>query len=370
MTAQSRTASCPRQFEVEALREGRVTGAEVNHFRSHIRSCSVCAGEMQALEGLAEALRSLPSLQPLDALHVRRERMRLLAAFDASLMTAPSKRGFKPWFMAVASLVMLLAAGWLLRRPGRSTGGPPSSLVAVDVQAAATTKWTRRAENQLETITLESGTLSISVDHRLAHRALRVMLPDGELEDVGTTFSVSAVADHTTQVTVQDGSIILRLRHQPAITLAAGDSWIPTAPPAHTPEEPPVATVHKAKHARVAASTASIAPQAGVAVSASSSPRAGIAVPGPADPAADFRTAMSAFTSGDNVRASNLFGAFLSQHPDDARAEDVAYLRVLALQRAGNSSGMDDAAVDYLKRYPHGFRNAEVRSLMSSPSRR
>ena len=362
MTAQSRKHNCPRQFEVEALREGRLSGAEVNHFRNHLRSCSACAREMQALEGLAQALRSIVSSQPLDALHVRRERTRLLAAFDASLMTAPNKRGLKLWFVAAAGWSVLLAAGWLVWKPGRSPGPPTSSLLAVNVQAAATTQWSRQADNQLETITLESGTLSIRVDHRLAHRALRVVLPDGELEDVGTTFSVSAVADHTTQVTVQDGAIILRIRNQPAISLSAGDSWLPAASPAPIPEEPPIANVHKAKHARVPASAAGIAPQA-VAASASSSPHAGVAAPSPVDPATDFRTAMSAFTSGDNVRASNLFGAFISQHPNDARAEDVAYLRVLALQRAGNSPAMKDAAADYLKRYPQGFRNAEVRPL-------
>jgi TolA-binding protein len=72
---------------------------------------------------------------------------------------------------------------------------------------------------------------------------------------------------------------------------------------------------------------------------------------------------MSAFTGGDNRRASSLFAAFLNQHPRDSRAEDAAYLRVLALQRAGNSSGMKQAAAEYLKRYPHGFRHAEVEPL-------
>jgi len=81
------------------------------------------------------------------------------------------------------------------------------------------------------------------------------------------------------------------------------------------------------------------------------------------DPATDFRAAMSDFTSGDNARASSLFATFLGQHPRDSHAEDAAYLRVLALQRAGNASGMKQAATEYLARYPHGFRYAEVEPL-------
>jgi TolA-binding protein len=72
---------------------------------------------------------------------------------------------------------------------------------------------------------------------------------------------------------------------------------------------------------------------------------------------------MSLFKDGDNARAAAHFGTFLIEHPRDARAEDAAYLRVLALQRAGNSSAVKQAASEYLNRYPHGFRRAEVEPL-------
>ena len=72
---------------------------------------------------------------------------------------------------------------------------------------------------------------------------------------------------------------------------------------------------------------------------------------------------MSAFTSGDNARASTLFAAFLSQHPGDSRTEDATYLRILTLQRAGDVRAMKKAASEYLARYPRGFRYAEVEPL-------
>ena len=81
------------------------------------------------------------------------------------------------------------------------------------------------------------------------------------------------------------------------------------------------------------------------------------------DPSADFRAATSAFNSGDNTRAATLFAAFLTQSPRDPRAEDAAYLRILALQRIGNLPATHQAARDYLARYPQAFRHAEVEAL-------
>lgn len=367
MKAHGVPLACPRLFEVEALRDGRLTGAEVTRFQSHVRSCPTCAQEMQAMADLGEALRSTTPAHEADQLHVRRERTRLLAAFDASLVPVPNRMNRKLWLGAVATLALVVLVVLQLR-PTRPNAPVAASPASVNVQAATTTKWSRRAENQLETITLETGTLSIHVDHQLPHRRLLVLLPDGELEDVGTTFSVTAVAGRTAQVSVQDGSVILRLRQAPALTLRAGDSWTPAPAPVITasassplPALPPSSAPAKPAPAAPAAPNASAAAEA---TRAPAAPAVSEAANRP-DPAADFRAAMSAFTSGDNARAAALFAAFLGQHPRDSRAEDAAYLRVLALQRAGNLSGMNQAATDYLSRYPHGFRHAEVEPLSS-----
>jgi len=72
---------------------------------------------------------------------------------------------------------------------------------------------------------------------------------------------------------------------------------------------------------------------------------------------------MSALDGGDNTTAAARFTAFLAVHPRDARAEDAAYLRVIALQRANDTNGMKEAAEQYLRRYPKGFRRAEVETL-------
>jgi TolA-binding protein len=69
---------------------------------------------------------------------------------------------------------------------------------------------------------------------------------------------------------------------------------------------------------------------------------------------------MAALDVGDNHEAVAAFADFLEKHPRDARAEDAAYLRVIALRRSGDGAGMKQAAVEYLHRYPAGFRQAEV----------
>ena len=72
---------------------------------------------------------------------------------------------------------------------------------------------------------------------------------------------------------------------------------------------------------------------------------------------------MSTFNAGEARAAASQFGRFLQQHSEDPRAEDAAYLRVLALRQAGDPVAMQRAAREYLARYPAGFRRREVQHL-------
>jgi hypothetical protein len=54
----------------------------------------------------------------------------------------------------------------------------------------------------------------------------------------------------------------------------------------------------------------------------------------------------------------------VNDYPSDARAEDAAYLRVIALHRGGDVAATKQAALEYLERYPRGFRRAEVQALL------
>src|SRR5262245_28858464 len=78
---------CPRLFEAEAMRDGRLTGTERASFERHASICPACAREVEALDALAGALRANHPVRA-DELHVRRERTRLLAAFDGELLAS------------------------------------------------------------------------------------------------------------------------------------------------------------------------------------------------------------------------------------------------------------------------------------------
>jgi FecR-like protein len=327
------------------MRDGRLTGAERASFERHATICSTCSREVQALGALAEALRaSVP--ENANELHVRRERTRLLAAFDRVLLAPEHRGGLRRlrWPAAVATLIVGLVVLWRVR--------PATQVARAVIRADGAAVWSEHLEGDRERVVLERGALWIHVDHSSGEGRVVVALPDGELEDMGTTFGVSAEDGHTTRVAVQEGHVVLRLRGRPLVTIDAGQTWIPEvpAPAACASAAPPAGPAPTARPAP-AASSAPLRPSA---------PLASVRAP---DPLGDFRAAMAALDVGDNHQAASGFASFLERHPGDPRAEDAAYLRVVALQRCGDAAGMKEAALEYLRRYPAGFRHAEVDGL-------
>jgi hypothetical protein len=342
---------CPRLFEVEATRDGRLTGAERASFERHVAICSVCSGEMRALEGLAQALRA-SSRDEVDELHIRRERTRLLAAFDGALVS-PNWRRVSPSLLAFACCLAAALFAVALLVHWRAKGAAPSfAATATVIPADGDAIWSSRMDGDRERIVLARGALSIHVDHSRGEGRLVVVLPDGELEDIGTTFTVSADADHTTRVTVTEGRVVLRLRGRPQITIGPGDSWVRETP---APVACATAPLAMAPSAEPAPGEPSSHP------ARSSSPPASVQASG--DSSSDFRAAMDALERSDNHQAATLFAEFLGKHPGDRRAEDAAYLRAIALQRCGDDVGAKDAAREYLRRYPSGFRRPEMEHL-------
>jgi len=107
-----------------------------------------------------------------------RERTRLIAAFDATLV-APRHRTVA-WRRALApaagvAAVMTLAVIVLLSR-GRvaDVSSPPG----VIVRASAAAVWSKQARGDREQVILERGELWIHVDHSRRHIKLVVALPD------------------------------------------------------------------------------------------------------------------------------------------------------------------------------------------------
>ena len=346
--------TCARLFEVEALRDGRLGGAERRSFERHLRACPVCAGEAQSLEKLAEAVRGdVQRGGGLDELHVWRERNRLLAALDGALVSSKwtsDVRRLLLWPSAVAAIVGAIAIFW----HGRPAVEPLRAS-RTSVRADGGTVWSKRTGNaNREEITLERGVLRIHVEHAWGGAGVIVRLPDGELEDVGTTFSVSADGKHTTRVEVVEGKVALRPYGRPSVEIEAGNVWLPDGPalipPATTALPLPVETPRQRERDL----------PHGCARPPRSRPAPVVAT---FDPLVEFRTASAALRVGDNRKAAAAFTRFLADHADDPMAEDAAYLRLIALQRMGADGDMKRAAKAYLEQFPSGFRHAEVERL-------
>ena len=223
---------CPRLFEAEAMRDGRLGDAERASFERHTKTCPVCTREVEELEGLAEKLRMATSGRG-DELCSRRERTRLLAAFDRELLTPKVSGGAaKRRILGSAAALAVTVAVLLVWRVHPWKEQPVHLKAAAVVHADSAAAWSEGMDGDREIVTLEHGALSIRVDHATNGRKLVVVLPDGELEDTGTTFTVSADNGRTMRVAVQEGSVVLRLRGQPPVALGAGDVWTPTAAPA------------------------------------------------------------------------------------------------------------------------------------------
>jgi hypothetical protein len=349
-----RPAACPRVFEAEAMRDGRLAGAELASFERHLSVCPVCSRDAQALEALAEPLRS--NSQDTDELHVRRERSRLLAAFDRTLVVPERRWDARRLLLSAAGVgafVMLAGVFWRVRPVAQLAHA--SSVV---VHADSTAVWSMRKAGKREKVVLQRGALLIHVDHHSsAQGRLLVVLPDGELEDTGTTFTVSAQDGHTTRVAVQEGSVALRIRGQPPVAIGAGDTWIADTRPAAQACPSPATPAQPTATPRLSSPGPSVPRQR------SPTPRVSM-LP---DPALEFRAAVAALGIGKHREAAAAFASFIVKHPSDPRAEDAAYLRVIALQKYGANSDMKGAAQEYLRRYPTGFRHADVERLSSSP---
>ena len=124
--------ACPRLFEVEALRDGRLVGAELKSFERHLATCGDCAREAALCERLAQALRA-NALGSADELRVRRERTRLLSAFDRSLTMGHARFGAGHALVALGAVAALLSL-WLAFGFGASPSVPeatPSAAASV-----------------------------------------------------------------------------------------------------------------------------------------------------------------------------------------------------------------------------------------------
>jgi hypothetical protein len=318
-------AGCPKLWQVEALRDHKLTGKLQIEASNHIEDCATCKQESLALALLQHQLQAGV---PLDALALRRLRVATLTRANEQLhRDRPARVAWLVWVKLAApicALVIVLAA-WLRWR--QSTVHPN-----IQLRASNDAVWTRNSKPGIEYVDLVDGMLDLAVARSARDPRLIVRVPDGEVEDMGTEFRVRVSGGQTREVGVESGSIVFRRTNGDAIFLSAGSTWrttedappLPAAPPSLTPPSVAPSGVPPAR----ASATTTIFRRPKQAPLPEPSPESG------------------------------------------ATDEDLAFLRIVALLHDGRDAEARLAARDYLRRYPDGFRRVEVLKLLESTPRK
>ncbi|MEY4512118.1 MAG: hypothetical protein RLZZ450_4240 [Pseudomonadota bacterium] len=327
-------ATCDQAWQVEVDRDGRLDAHARAALEPHLSGCATCRLERQKLDELAQGLSAIGG--DVDAMSLRRLRQRTLESANAEVtQSAPQKRWPRALGWTLAACVSVAAAVVVVGMPLRPPAVAPG--LAVVVVADHDAKWQRFVERDIERVDLSAGTLLFRVARKPADPRLIVRVPDGVIEDLGTTFSVSVRDGETSEISVQEGHVLFHRRGEAALHLVAGSTWTPPLEPMRS-SSPPTTTAPATPRARD--------PQGAGPANAPSPPNRR-----PMPSASAHRPAAHA---GQESWVSDT-------------GEDEAYLHIVALLREGRSAEARLAAFAYLKAYPTGFRRLEVKKVASAP---
>jgi len=340
------SASCDRAWEVEAERDGRLDDAARTSAARHRAHCRVCREELAALQALTKQL-TAEAPPALDVLAEKRLRGKLLAAVNERRLAPPRPRGRVAIALALAAAVVLALGAWKGRR---GPAAPAPAAIALTDEGGA--MYERVSRDGVEHVYLRAGSLGLVVHHE-APTHLLVHVPDGEIEDLGTTFHVTVRDGTTVRVRVDEGRVLIRKKpgDRDGTVVAAGETWEPpkvsAEGPAPNAPDPGQATPVAAEPPAASLAAAKTPPPAGLPASAPA-PRPRIAAP-PGAPAASAASS----TSSPGPSASAAKPAL----PPD---EDAAYMRVVSLLRAGRRDEARAAARRYVVLFPSGLRRREM----------
>ena len=339
---------CSRLWEAEALEDGRLNGADRASFERHAATCDACRRELDDLRALRERLASVAA-PPVGELQRRSERSRLLrTASDGKIGSAHGRRG--TLIFVLAALLVVAAFGYGRARWTESDLPEPlhadeqpllPSAPRFDARSSSDAVWLPQTSGATTRVTLTNGSVTFVVPALAPAQRFVVVLPDGEIEVRGASFTAVVERARTVHVSVADRVVALRLDSGEEMLLRTGDVW--PAPVAAAATMPPVTSVR---------------PAVGVA----SAPRENTMTARPTAGAL-FGEAFASFERGAYDLADIQFERFTREHPDDPRTEDAAYLRAVARFRMGDREGAAALARAYLAAYPSGLRRPEAQRL-------
>jgi hypothetical protein len=338
--------ACDRLWEVDALREGRLSDADATAHRRHAAGCRICRERLASDERLAALGRELeaPASNPLRARRIRAQILRHAAA------PSPTSRAPALAVAAVAAAALTVAVGLSVRRASHVTppvvaSAPPAAdagtVFAGEVTAMPGARWTQAREESpgavVERVRLSDGTIAVHVRKQAPGERFLVVAPDGEVEVRGTTFEVTAREGATTSVHVEEGLVAFRRPGAADVVLAAGQTWHPTPP-------------------RLAGTPS-------VRTGPSSSPRAD-------RDTSEYERAVAAYEARDYAAAARRCAAFVAVHPDAPEAEDATFLEASALAHDGRTPAAAAAAERFLARFGEAsFHGRDAAILVARAAR-
>ncbi len=324
-----RAAQCSRSWEIEAARDGRLSGEARDALGRHVARCPECRRRSEYVEGLGQALRALEP--EIDEVAVRRLRQEVLAEVDAELAgrsirpRPPKRRRYVTALALTACLPFVVLPLILWRRAPTPVASTPKAVPAtlIDARDEGGARWSQETEGDTEYVELSEGTLRLKVERKPGGKRVVVRAPDGEIEDLGTVFRVVVNQGRTQRVGVEEGRVTIRLANKAPITISAGQTW----------ERPDDSQV-PASSMVVTSSRSPAVPPIRPPVVATASPPPSLSAPVP---------------------------------PSNAAQEDEAYLHVIRLLRDGRQEDAKRAAREYLRRFPDGFRREEMGRIAGTP---
>jgi hypothetical protein len=345
--------TCDRLWEVDAMREGRLFGADAASHERHLQTCAECAERHREDDRLARLGRALPTGEqsPLD---VRRMRARILKY--AAIAPADGVRRRGTTILALAAAMALVIGVVLAALP--RTHAPEAVSFASTVIPAEGAVWSRTRAGQTERVALQGGIIIVEVRKQSPGERFLVALPDGEIEVRGTRFEVEVADGRTRSVRVLEGVVALRLVADEERVLRAPASWsLPPAPVV----TPPVVVV-----------TPSSLPDVRETRSAPATPPPTAAAAPPtasSQTSAEYEAAMAEYRAHRYAEAARLFGAFATAHPNAPEAEDAAFLESNALAHDGRADAAAHLAERFLAAHPKSFHARDAAILIARAAR-
>lgn len=243
-------------------------------------------------------------------------------------------------------------------------------------------------------VRVDDGRVAIQVAALDRGERFRAITSDAEIEARGTQLTVAAQQGHVASVAVTEGRVEIRYRGEPAIFLAAGETWSPprtaqrdvideasaaaTSPAKPvTPPEPPAVAPPPAKHAPAPAPTArpratttthvattTTAPTHSASTSAGSASAAPPPVAAPRPGEAEFRAGVAALRAGDAASATRSFASACAAARGEALDEDACFWVGAAANRAGDTATAREALTRFVATFPASPRAGEASALL------